>query len=385
MSFSRNDYEYMRPAVQADWLREFAERELEKGGNFDDIKNLFRTREDMQGVEARVSELRERIGLDAVLGQSGRVEDLSKDASAKLSWGSQEGEFEEEPTQPGSDPEDMFDISRRYHAVKKYEQTDAAFREALDAEWAAAKESEPHLSRDAYIQRTVARVVKEEKEAQETDDKLSGGLADGKPDSDFDKKQVEKGVEIEKEHTPDMTTRKEISKDHLVEHEKYYDFLEEMEAKMEKDKKSKAEIVNTLVSLANALEEEGDFVGANIIDRHIEKVAKEAEKETEEKETLPKVLEDNPKVKVFIDNLCKSREGHIDFPAILTMLRDDRREKIDIHDDDLKKYIKRRLSEEKRDLPDIGDELAGMGYTVFVVTEDDDGNNEIFHTPAPRR
>lgn len=385
MSFSRNDYEYMRPAAQADWLKEFADRELEKGGNFDDIKNLFKAKEDRRGVETRVMELRARIGLDAVLGQAGQAEDLSKDAAVKFSQGSQEKEFEEEPTQPGADPQDMLEISRRYHAVREYERTDPAFKEALDAEWMAAKESESHLSRDAYIQRTVARVVKEEKEAQKADDKLPGGLSDGKPDSDFDKKQIEKGVEIEKEHTPDMAIRKEISKDHLVEHEKYYDFLDEMEAKMEKDKKSKAEIVNTLVSLANALEEEGDFVGANIIDRHISKVAKEAEKETQEKETLPKVLEENPKVKVFIDNLCRSREGHIDFPAILKMLQDERREKIDIHDDDLKKYIKRRLSEEKRDLPDMGDELAGMGYTVFVVTEDDDGNNEIFHTPAPKR
>jgi hypothetical protein len=374
----------MRPAVQADWLKEFADRELAKGGNFEDIKNLFKAKEDRRGFEARVMELRERIGLDAVLGRADQAEDLSKDASAKLSRGFQEKEFEDEPTQPGADPKDMFEISRRYHAVKEYEQTDAAFKEALDAEWAAAKESEPHLSRDAYIQKTVARVVQQEK-SQKAEDKLSGGLSDGKPDSDFDKKQIEKGIEIEKEHTPDMAIRREISKDHLTEHEKYYDFLEEMEKKMEEDKKSKAEIINTLVSLANALEEEGDFVGANIIDRHIQKVAKEAKKETKEKETLPKVLEENPKVKVFIDNLCKSREGHVDFPAILKMLRDERREKIDIHDDDLKEYIKRRLGEEKRDLPDIGDELAGMGYTVFVVTEDDDGNNEIFHTPAPKR
>jgi hypothetical protein len=380
MSFSRNNYEYMRPDASANWLKEFADRELEKGGNFDDIKNLFKVKEDRHGVEARVKELRDRIGLDAVLGQTGRDESQSeKSGSAKLSRGSQEGEYgEDEPTQPNA-----VDIHRHQgifaNMLQSYE-SDAVFRTALDAEFVEAKKKEPNLTFIKYVDRMITHLVNEEMQ-NEVDDKLPGGLADGRPDSDFDKKQLEKGIKVEKEHTPDKAIRKEISKDHLTEHEKYYDFLENMETKMEKDKKSKAEIINTLVLLANALEDEGDFVGANIMDKHIRKVAKEAKEEA----SIPEVLKKHPKAKIFIDNLCKSREGHIDFPAILKMLRDERREEIDVHDDDLGKYIKQRLKEEKKELPDMGDELAGMGYAVFVVTEGDDGNDEIFHTPAPKR
>jgi len=378
MSFNRNDYEYMRPAVQSDWLRDFADRELEKGGNFDDIKSLFKIKEDKHSVEARVRELRERIGLDVVLGQSEQNDGQpEKSAGAKLSQGSQE-EFDDELTQTG-----VMDIHKHrqlFDNVMKTYESDSEFHITLDAEFDVAKEKEPNLTFSKYVDRMVTHIVNQ-KMQNEANDKLSGGLADGCPDSDFDKKQIEKGVKVEKEHTPDKAIRKEIAKDHLTEHEKYYDFLEDMESKMEKDKKSKAEIINTLVSLANAFEDDGDFVSANIMDRHIRKVAKEVEEEV----SLPKALKKYPKVKIFIDNLCKSREGHVDFPAILKMLQDERREEIDVHDEDLGKYIKRCLKKEKRDLPDAGDELAGMGYAVFVVTEGDSDNNEIFHSPAPKR
>jgi hypothetical protein len=60
-------------------------------------------------------------------------------------------------------------------------------------------------------------------------DKLPGGEGDGRPDSDFDAKQLAKGISIEMEHTDDMDLAKEISKDHLVENSNYYVLLEEME------------------------------------------------------------------------------------------------------------------------------------------------------------
>jgi hypothetical protein len=67
------------------------------------------------------------------------------------------------------------------------------------------------------------------------------------------------------------------------------------------------------------------------------------------------------------------------------MLQDERKEKVDVYDDDLRGYIKKRLKEETKEIPDSGDERAGMNYTVFVVTEGDDENNEIFHSPAPKK
>jgi len=68
-------------------------------------------------------------------------------------------------------------------------------------------------------------------------EKLKGGRADGKPDSKYDKKQIEKGIKVEREHSPDEEIRKEISLDHLEEIPDYYDRLDEMEEDAKKEKK----------------------------------------------------------------------------------------------------------------------------------------------------
>ncbi len=61
------------------------------------------------------------------------------------------------------------------------------------------------------------------------DDKLKGGLADNKPDSDFDKTKLEEAAEHEQEHVADKQVAKEIAKDHLVEDSNYYRKLEKIE------------------------------------------------------------------------------------------------------------------------------------------------------------
>jgi hypothetical protein len=66
------------------------------------------------------------------------------------------------------------------------------------------------------------------------EEKLVGGLADNMPDEDFPKKQIDKGIKVEKEHTNDKEIAKEIAKDHLVETDKYYDYLSELEEKYTK-------------------------------------------------------------------------------------------------------------------------------------------------------
>lgn len=64
--------------------------------------------------------------------------------------------------------------------------------------------------------------------------KLKGGLADNKKPSDFDQKQLSKGVKVELEHTKDKNLAKEIAMDHMMEDEKYYTHLNEMEKKYKK-------------------------------------------------------------------------------------------------------------------------------------------------------
>jgi hypothetical protein len=60
-------------------------------------------------------------------------------------------------------------------------------------------------------------------------DKLPGGLADKRTPNDFEKSQIEKGKEVEFEHSDDPEIAREISMDHLEEHPEYYTGLEHME------------------------------------------------------------------------------------------------------------------------------------------------------------
>ncbi len=60
-------------------------------------------------------------------------------------------------------------------------------------------------------------------------DKIKGGLADNRPDSDFDKEQLRMGIKIEREHTNNTALAKEISKDHLEENSEYYTKLKKCE------------------------------------------------------------------------------------------------------------------------------------------------------------
>lgn len=61
------------------------------------------------------------------------------------------------------------------------------------------------------------------------------GRAKGMKPSDFDPKQIEKGKEIELEHTNNPNLAREIAMDHLTEIPDYYTHLEEMEQKAKKD------------------------------------------------------------------------------------------------------------------------------------------------------
>lgn len=48
------------------------------------------------------------------------------------------------------------------------------------------------------------------------------------PDSEFDIRQLEKGINIELEHTDNLEIAKAIAKDHLVEDKDYYKKLESL-------------------------------------------------------------------------------------------------------------------------------------------------------------
>lgn len=211
------DREFDRAPALSDWLQNFAEQQLKNAGNAD----FFKKKNDLDAVEAMVSELRKRVGLD-----------LINEETVKT-------------------------------AINK-------------------------------------------KEAEE----LVGGLGDGKKDSDFDPEQLEKGIEVEKEHSPDITIRKEIAKDHLMESDKYYDYLEKMEEEM--DKEAKVDFVEHLVSLANSWEEIGNIKLAQKIDSLICKISEDLNSEED-------IIKKHPKIEKFIKAIITTRGGFIDTPALLEM------------------------------------------------------------------
>lgn len=66
-------------------------------------------------------------------------------------------------------------------------------------------------------------------------DKLPGGLGDDADISDFDPKEVEMGLKVEREHTDDEEIVQEIVTDHLTEIPDYYTRLKKMEDAAKKE------------------------------------------------------------------------------------------------------------------------------------------------------
>ena len=80
------------------------------------------------------------------------------------------------------------------------------------------------------------------KKSKKWEEHLPGGNADGKKPSDFSQKDIERGHDVEFEHTDDPDIAKEITMDHLEEHKDYYTGLKHMEdmlSEMEKREKSR--------------------------------------------------------------------------------------------------------------------------------------------------
>ena len=96
---------------------------------------------------------------------------------------------------------------------------------------------------------------------------FSGGRADGKKPKNYDSKAIEVGKEIEMEHTNNPGIATEIAMDHLEEHSKYYDDkvgLPAMEKKFEEKKKA---AIESLIRIAERLDQKGHIEEANAIDR----------------------------------------------------------------------------------------------------------------------
>jgi|APSaa5957512622_1039677.scaffolds.fasta_scaffold45000_3 hypothetical protein len=80
-------------------------------------------------------------------------------------------------------------------------------------------------------------------ETQSFKEKIPKGRSSGKKPSDFSAEQIQKGIEIELEHTSNNSIAQEIAMDHLEEFSDYYKELEKMETKLKQPQQTKPMMV----------------------------------------------------------------------------------------------------------------------------------------------
>lgn len=116
------------------------------------------------------------------------------------------------------------------------------------------KKEEQEESRFSYSDESGLKLLSEKdildsidkkEEVLEKSEKIEGGLADNKSIEDIAKKhgvsvskiikELNKGIDIEKEHTDDEEKATEIAKDHLMEISDYYTRLDKMEKQAKND------------------------------------------------------------------------------------------------------------------------------------------------------
>jgi len=126
---------------------------------------------------------------------------------------------------------DRFKVSQKFKMLEKI-MDELDYARSLDAD---RENTQWHQDRDRD-EDLGAKLTREEdlreasfKISKRASEVIPGGLADGKPDSDFDKDALAKGINVELEHTSDPKIAKEIAKDHLTEDVEYYEKLETIE------------------------------------------------------------------------------------------------------------------------------------------------------------
>lgn len=99
-------------------------------------------------------------------------------------------------------------------------------KDSIVHSWAESKGYEVEEVEEAIYQ--LAHEMAMEKTIKK-EDKIPGGLAQGKKPEDFDQEKLKEGIKVEMEHTSDSKVASEIAMDHLTEDPNYYIKLKEVE------------------------------------------------------------------------------------------------------------------------------------------------------------
>jgi hypothetical protein len=287
------DREHSVAPQMADWLKTFADNEIKSGNNYTSIQDIFKKKNDLDAVEAKVNEIRARVGLDLINDETVKTAQLNSSPEQEEYYG----------TISTMNLKDL--LKSKEMLLKRFHNLTAGYFNKLEKP--DVDEAEKiKLNKIVKALVKIDHRLKEIDQMQNSDDALVGGLGDDTEDKEFDKKQLEMGIEVEKEHTPDLKIRKEISKDHLTENKNYYDYLKKMEKKMDSDEK-KAQFVVFLTKLAQEHDSIGDADGAMRIDELTGDIASKLK--TSIFDRIPEIKE---AIKIFIT----SRGGEVDNLAV---------------------------------------------------------------------
>ena len=288
------DREHCVAPQMADWLKTFADNEIKNGNNHTSIQDIFKKKNDLDAVEAKVNEIRARVGLDLINEETIKTAKLNVCAEAEEFYG----------TISTMNLKNL--LQAREMLVKRFHNLTSGYFNKLEKPDQDEAES-IKLKKIVSALIKIDKRIKELDQEQNSDDVLVGGLGDGKKDDEFKKDQLQMGINVEKEeHTPNEEIAKEIAKDHLTENDDYYTYLEKMEKTMDSDKK-KATFIIFLTKLAQEYDSIGDVFRATEIDGLTHEVASKLN--TSIFDRIPELKE---AIKIFIE----SRAGHVDDSAV---------------------------------------------------------------------
>lgn len=322
------DREYSPPSVLPDWLKRFADNNLKDANPFDDIKELFRHKNNLDDVEARVAELRERVGLDLIekqaSGYSGPIEDqtIKNDNFRKVLFTGKNSQLVLMTLKGGE--EIGMEVHKEIDQFFRVEEGEAVF--VLNGKKKTIKANEAIII-PAGTEHNVINASKD------------------------------KPVKLYTIYSPPNHPPNTIDKT--------------KEDAKEREKKE-AEQIMELICIAQAFEDKGMTEEARCIDEKVKYMMEAKDKEIKE---LPKKYEKYEGLDNFIQNACRTSGGFASLHAIKDKIRREFDEKIDINKD-LEKYIKFCLEEYKENIKE--DNKHDGEYIAIIVTEDIKDNDKVF-------
>ena len=322
------DREYESSAPIPDWLKHFADNNLKKDANlFDDIKELFKSKDNLDDVEARVAELRERVGLDFIEKQA-----------------TYSGPIEEETIE-----------NKNFRKVLFTGKNSQLVLMSLKGGEEIGMETHKDIDQFFRVEEGEAIFVLNGKEQKiKADEAII--IPAGTKHNVINASKTEP-LKIYTIYSPPNHPPKTID--------------ETKEDAEEREKKT-AEQIMELITLAQAFEDEGLNEEARCIDEKVKSMMEANDKEVKE---LPKKYEKYEGLDEFIQNACRTSGGFASVHAIKDRIRKEFDEKIDINKD-LEKYIKFCLEEHKEHCEE-NNQHAGE-YIAIIVTDDVDENNRVF-------